>query len=282
MPVKHYKPVTAGRRLSSVDTFEDITKTKREKALILHKKKHSGRSGGKITVRHQGGGSKKQIRLVDFHREKFDVPAKVVAIEYDPSRNARLALLRYEDGEKRYMVAPIGLKIGAMVVSSKNKGEIKVGNRFPLEFIPVGVEVYDIELQAGKGAQMVRSAGAMAQLMAVEGPYATLRLPSTEIRMVPRQCMATVGQVSNPDHRLIRWGKAGRTRHRGIRPTVRGKVMNPVDHPHGGGEGRNPIGLKHPKTPSGKPALGVKTRRHGPSDLLIVSRRKKGRFVGSQ
>ncbi len=282
MPVKRYKPNTAGRRISSVDTFEDLTSSKPLKSLTIHKKKFAGRTNGKITVRHRGGGAKQRIRLIDAKRDKFDVPAKVATIEYDPNRGARIALLFYKDGEKRYMVAPIGLKVGDSVVSSKQKGEIQLGNRFCLEHIPVGMQIYDIELQPGKGAQLVRGAGATAQLMAVEGPYATVKLPSGEIRMLFKACMGTIGQTSNPDRRLIRWGKAGRTRHRGIRPTVRGKVMNPVDHPHGGGEGKNSIGLKHPKTPSGKPALGVKTRRKQASDRLIIQRRKKGRFVGGK
>lgn len=283
MPVKRYKPTTAGRRISSVDAFEDLTAQKPLKSLTIHKKKFAGRgNGGKITVRHRGGGAQQRIRLVDAKRDKFDVPAKVATIEYDPNRGARIALLFYRDGEKRYMIAPVGLSVGDTVISSKQKGEIQTGNRFALEHIPVGIQVYDIELQPGKGAQLVRGAGSSAQLMAIEGPYATVKLPSGEIRMVLKQCMATVGQTSNPDRRLIRWGKAGRMRHRGIRPTVRGKAMNPVDHPHGGGEARNSIGLKHPKTPSGKPALGVKTRRKQASDKLIIQRRKKGRFVGGK
>jgi len=282
MPVKRYKPNTAGRRISSVDTFEDVTSSSPLKSLTIHKKKFSGRTNGKITVRHRGGGAKQRIRLIDAKRDKFDVPAKVATLEYDPNRGARIALLYYRDGEKRYMIAPIGLKVGDSVVSSKQKGEIQLGNRFCLEHIPVGMQIYDLELQPGKGGQLVRGAGATAQLMAVEGPYATVKLPSGEIRLLFKQCMATIGQSSNPDRRLIRWGKAGRTRHRGIRPTVRGKVMNPVDHPHGGGEGKNSIGLKHPKTPSGKPALGVKTRRKQASDRMIIQRRKKGRFVGGK
>lgn len=281
MPVKRYNPTSAGRRISSVDQFSDVTRQEPERKLTIPRKRQGGRNNtGKITVRHRGGGAKRRIRLVDFKHDKFDVPAKVAAIEYDPNRGARLALLHYADGEKRYMVAPHGLEVGATVVSSRSKGEPQVGNRFPLEFIPVGMFVYDVELEPGKGGQMARGAGSMVQLMAVEGAYATLRLPSTEVRLVPRGCMATIGSASNPDRRLIRWGKAGRTRHRGFRPTVRGKAMNPVDHPHGGGEGRSPIGLKNPKTPTGKPALGVKTRRRQSSDALIVQRRKKGRFVG--
>lgn len=282
MPVKQYKPTTAGRRLSSVDTFEDVTQSKPERKLTYHLKKHAGRTKGKITVRHRGGGARQRVRLVDSKREKYDVPAIVRTIEYDPNRGARIALLSYADGEKRYIVAPIGLKVGDRVLSSLQKGEVQAGNRFPLERIPIGMQVYDVELQPRKGAQLVRGAGTAAQLMAVEGAYATVKLPSGEMRMVPKQCMATIGQVSNPDRRLIRWGKAGRTRHRGFRPTVRGKAMNPVDHPHGGGEGRNPIGLKRPKTPTGKPALGVKTRHKKASDQYIIQRRKKGRFVGGK
>lgn len=281
MGVKRYRPTTNARRISSVDDFSDVTKFSPEKKLTLHKKKFAGRTKGKITVRHHGGGAKQRIRVIDFRREKFDIPAHVVAIEYDPNRGARLALLHYADGEKRYMVAPLGLHVGAKILSSMKKGDIQTGNRFPLLSIPVGMQVYDIEIKPGKGGQIARGAGTTAQLMAVEGPYATLRLPSGEIRMVAKECMATLGQSSNPDRRLIRWGKAGRSRHRGIRPTVRGKAMNPVDHPHGGGEGRNSIGLKRPKTPTGKPALGVKTRRKQASDSLIIARRKRGRFVGS-
>ncbi len=278
MAIRKYKPTTPGRRISSVDTFSDITKKKPEKSLLKKRKQQAGRnSQGKITVRHRGGGAKRHVRVIDFKRTKFDVPATVASIEYDPGRGARIALLQYADGDKKYMVAPIGLKVGDKVVSSKNKGEIKVGNRFPIENIPAGIGVYNIEIEPGKGGQMVRGAGTTAQIMAVEGKNATLKLPSGEVRMVPRSCMATIGQTSNPDRRLIRWGKAGRMRHRGIRPTVRGKVMNPVDHPHGGGEGSNPIGLKHPKTPTGKPALGVKTRRKKTSDKLILQRRKKRR-----
>lgn len=280
MPVRKYNPTTPGRRISSVDAFSDITKSSPEKKLTKFRKKWAGRTNGKITVRHKGGGARRRIRLLDSKRTKFDIPAKVAAIEYDPGRGARLALLHYADGEKRYMLAPQGLKVGAQVISSQKRGEIKAGNRYPLELIPVGIPVHDIELQPGKGGQMARGAGASVQIMAVEGPYATLKLPSGEIRQVSKRCLATIGHVSNPDYRLIRWGKAGRSRHRGIKPTVRGKVMNPCDHPHGGGEGSNPIGLKRPKTPTGKPALGVKTRRKKASDNLILQRRKKGRFVG--
>lgn len=280
MPVKQYKPTTNGRRISSVDTFEDVTRSFPERKLTIHRKKHAGRSNGKITVRHRGGGADRRIREVDYKRDKYGIPATIFSIEYDPNRGARLALLHYADGEKRYMIAPVGLNTGDRIVSSKEKGDIKTGNRFQLQHIPIGIMLYDIELQPGKGGQLVRGAGTNAQLMAVEGGFATVKLPSGEMRMLPKACMATIGQASNPDRRLIRWGKAGRTRHRGFRPTVRGKAMNPVDHPHGGGEGRNSIGLKRPKTPTGKPALGVKTRRRQASDKLIIERRKKGRFVG--
>ncbi len=274
MPVKRYKPTSAGRRRSSVDTFSDVTKTKPEKSLLVAKKQKAGRSSqGKITVRHRGGGSRRHVRVIDSRRDKFDVPATVLALEYDPNRGARLMLLMYADGEKRYSLASHGMKVGTVISSSRKKAEIVEGNRLPLSMIPIGMPVHDIELQPMQGGCLMRAAGASAQLMAVEGPYATLKLRSGEIRLLPKECMATIGQVSNPDYRLIRWGKAGRMRHRGIRPTVRGKAMNPVDHPHGGGEGRNPIGLKRPKTPTGKPALGVKTRRKQASDLFILRRR---------
>jgi large subunit ribosomal protein L2 len=276
MPIKVYKPVTLGRRLSSVDAFEDITKWEPEKSLIQPRKKRGGRNAqGKITVRHRGGGAAQYVRTVDFRREKYDVPAKVAAIEYDPLRGARIALLNYKDGEKRYMVAPLDLKVGDEIVSSKNQVEIKAGNRMPLSQIPIGIQVHSIELLPGSGGKVARGAGNAAQFMAVEGKYAQLKLPSGEIRMFIKDCMATVGTVGNPDHRLVRWGKAGRTRHRGRRPQVRGKVMNPVDHPHGGGEGKHPIGLKYPKTKWGKHALGVKTRdRKKGSSKFIVKRRK--------
>lgn len=274
MPVKRYKPTSAGRRRSSVDTFSDVTKTTPEKSLLVSKKQQAGRSRhGKISVRHRGGGSRRHIRVLDSRREKLDVPATVHAVEYDPNRGARLMLLIYADGEKRYSIAPQNMRVGTVIVSSREKGEVADGNRFPLERIPIGMLVHDVELRPGQGGRLMRAAGTSAQLMAVEGPYATLKLRSGEVRLVPKECMATIGQVSNPDYRLIRWGKAGRMRHRGIRPTVRGKAMNPVDHPHGGGEGRNPIGLKGPKTPTGRPALGVKTRRKRSSDRFILHRR---------
>lgn len=276
MPIKKYRPTSPGRRISSVQDFSDITTNEPEKSLIIPRKQLAGRLNGKITVRHQGGGEKQYVRIVDFIRDKFDIPAKVATIEYDPGRGARISLVVYSDGEKRYIVAPDGLKVGSTIVSSKEKAEISVGNRLPLEKLPVGVMVHSVELQPGKGGQIGRGAGVSIQLMAVEGPYATLRLPSGETRNVPKAAMATIGTVSNPDWRLVRWGKAGRMRHRGIRPTVRGKAMNPVDHPHGGGEGKHPIGMKYAKTKWGKHALGVKTRKnHRASNALIIQRRKK-------
>ncbi len=276
MPVKHYKPRTAGRRGATVDAFDDITKKRPEKSLVFYRKERAGRNvAGKITVRHRGGGAKRLVRTVDFRRDKFDIPAIVRAIEYDPNRNARLALLEYTDHEKRYIIAPHGVKVGETLVSSRSGGEIKVGNCLPLERIPIGTMVHAIELEPGSGAQLARAAGTAVPLVAIEGRFAHLKLPSGEVRMVPKECLATIGQASNPDAWLVRLGKAGRTRHLGIRPTVRGKAMNPVDHPHGGGEGKHPIGLKHPKTPWGKPALGVKTRQAGKaSDKLILKRRK--------
>ena len=276
MPIKQHRPVTKGRRLSSVQDFSDITRKEPEKSLIVARKEFAGRSGGKITVRHKGGGEKQYVRIVDFRRDKLDIPARVDSIEYDPNRGARISLVIYKDGEKRYVITPDGLKVGDVIVSSKKEADIKIGNRLPLEKIPVGTMVHAVELQEGKGGQLGRGAGALIQIMALEGPYATLKLPSSEVRSVPKECMATIGVVSNPDWHLVRWGKAGRTRHRGIRPTVRGKVMNPVDHPHGGGEGKHPIGLPYAKTKWGKHAMGVKTRRKNrPSDRLILERRKK-------
>lgn len=278
MGIKIYKPITAGRRKSSVDDFKDITNHKPEKSLLTIKKRTGGRnSQGKITVRHIGGGARQYYRLVDFKRDKFDIPAKVVSIEYDPNRSARIALLHYKDGEKRYIIAPCNLKVNDQIISSKkNEVDILPGNAMPLSRIPAATFIYNIELIPGKGGEIARSAGVGVQLMGIEGKYAQLKLPSGEIRLVAKECMATIGQVSNPDYRLIRWGKAGRTRYLGIKPTVRGKVMNPCDHAHGGGEGRNPIGLKHPKTPWGKPALGVKTRdRKKKSNKFIIARRKK-------
>ncbi|MCX6746370.1 MAG: 50S ribosomal protein L2 [Candidatus Parcubacteria bacterium] len=278
MGVKKYKTNDAARRDSSVDDFSDLTAKKPQKKLILIKKKTGGRNvTGKITVRHIGGGAKRYIRIIDFKRDKFDVPGLVKTIEYDPNRGARLALILYQDGEKRYIIAPNDLKVGAEIISTKEK-EIKInpGNALPLKKIPVGTRVYNIELTPGKGGQLVRGAGNSAQLMALEGNYALIKLPSSEVRKVLKECLATIGTASNPEFMTIRWGSAGRIRNLGIRPSVRGKVMNPVDHPHGGGEGKHPIGLKYPKTPWGKHALGVPTRKPQKySDKFIINRRKK-------
>jgi large subunit ribosomal protein L2 len=258
--------------------FSDLTKKKPEKKLLKAKKRCSGRNNqGKITVRHRGGGTKKHIRIIDFKRDKFDIPAKVAAIEYDPNRGARIALLHYADGEKRYIIASTGLSVGDKVVSSKKQVAIKDGNAMPIKFIPPGTPVYNVELEPGRGGKIARGAGNAVYVMGVEGKYAQIKMPSREIRLIKKECLCTVGQVSNPEHIHITIGKAGRKRHLGIRPTVRGSAMNPVDHPHGGGEGNQPIGLKHPKTPWGKPALGVKTRGKKPSDKLIIQRRGKKR-----
>ena len=273
MPIKRYNPTTPGRRKSSVQSFDDVTASKPLKSLTKARKQQAGRTKGKITVRHRGGGAKRKVRVIDFKREKFDIPGTVATIEYDPNRNARIALVHYKDGEKRYILAGVGMKVGQTILSSTKKGAMQPGNRYPLELIPEGMSVYNVELQPGKGGQIVRGAGTSATFMGVDGDHAQLRLPSGEVRLVSRRNMATIGQVSNPDYRLIRWGKAGRMRHRGFRPTVRGKAMNPVDHPHGGGEGGAGIGMKHPKTPQGKPALGVKTRRKKASDKQILQRR---------
>ncbi len=275
MPLKVYKPTTSGRRKTSLVTSSDLTKKGPYKALTKEKRRKAGRnSQGKITIRHRGGGAKRRIRVVDFLRNRFGKSAKVVSLEYDPNRGARIALIQYEDGVRSYILAPDEIQTGDTVMTTLKKGEIRSGNRMPLEYIPIGVMVHDIELVSGGGGKLVRGAGTSAQIMAVDGPYAQVKMPSTEIRLFPKECFATIGKVGNIDHRLVRIGLAGRMRHKGIRPTVRGKAMNPVDHPHGGGEGRNPIGLKHPKTPWGKPALGVRTRRKKWSDHLILSRRK--------
>jgi len=275
MAIKFYKPTTSARRHTSVLDNSDVTAKRSAKSLILSKKRQAGRNNqGKITVRHQGGGSRKKVRIIDYKRDKFDIPARVKAIEYDPNRNARIALLSYRDGELRYMVAPDALKVGQEVLSSKKIIDFKAGNHLPLELIPPGMMIYNVELVPGRGGQLARSAGNSIYLMGIDNGHAQLRLPSGEVRLVPQEAMATIGTVSNPDFKNIRWGKAGRMRHRGIRPTVRGKAMNPVDHPHGGGEGHNPIGLKNPKTPWGKVALGVKTRKGGKrSDKFILRRR---------
>ncbi|SHH45690.1 50S ribosomal protein L2 [Tepidibacter thalassicus] len=276
MAIKNFKPTSPGLRQMTVLVSDEITKKEPEKSLLVSLKKHSGRNAqGKITVRHKGGGAKRKYRIIDFKRNKDGIPAKVTAIEYDPNRSANIALLAYVDGEKAYILAPNGLKVGDTVMSGEG-AEIKVGNALKLKDIPVGTLVHNVELKPGKGGQMVRSAGASAQLMAKEGKYALLRLPSGEMRLVNINCRATIGQVGNLEHFNVTIGKAGRKRHMGIRPTVRGSVMNPNDHPHGGGEGRAPIGRPTPVTPWGKPTIGYKTRKKNKaSDKLIVSRRKK-------
>ncbi len=273
MAIKVYKPITPGQRGMTGYGFEEITKSTPERSLLVIRKSHSGRNNvGKVTVRHRGGGSRRFIRLVDFKRNKLNVPAKVAAIEYDPNRTARLALLVYADGEKRYIIAPVGLKVGDMVVSGANV-DIRPGNSLPIANIPVGTMIHNIEVHPGRGGQMVRSAGASAQLLAKEGDFAQIRLPSGEVRLVRQICYATVGQVGNLDHGNIKLGKAGRKRHMGIRPTVRGTAMSPRDHPHGGGEGRQPVGMPGPKSPWGKPTRGYKTRRNKTTDKYIVRRR---------
>ena len=274
MGIKRYKPYTPSRRHMTVSTFDEITKTTPEKSLVVHLKKNSGRNAqGKITVRHKGGGAKIKYRLVDFKRNKDGIPAKVTAIEYDPNRTANIALIVYADGVKSYIIAPVGLKVGDTVMSGEN-AEVRVGNALPMRFIPVGANIHNIEMKPGKGAQLVRAAGNVAQLMAKEGKYATVKLPSGEMRLLPIDCKATIGQVGNLDNELVTIGKAGRKRHMGIRPTVRGSVMNPNDHPHGGGEGRAPVGRPSPMTPWCKPAMGYKTRKkHNASNKLIIRRR---------
>ena len=276
MGIKKYNPTTPGLRGMTVSTFEEITCTTPEKSLTVTLKKHSGRnSRGKITVRHRGGGYRPKYRIIDFKRDKDGIPGTVATIEYDPNRSANIALINYADGEKRYIVAPNKLKVGDVIVSGAD-ADIKVGNALPVANIPVGTVVHNIELQPGKGAQMVRSAGNGAQLMAKEGKYASLRLPSGEVRKVRLECRATIGEVGNIDHQNIQIGKAGRKRHMGIRPTVRGSVRNPNDHPHGGGEGKAGIGRVSPVTPWGKPALGYKTRKKkNQSDKYIVKRRNE-------
>lgn len=277
MAIRKFKPTSPGRRGMTGDTFEDITKDKPERALLRDMHRHAGRNAhGKITVRHRGGGSRRQYRQVDFKRDKHDIPARVVAIEYDPNRSARIALLTYADGEKRYIIAPLGLHVGDSVLSGPN-AEVRLGNSLPLAKMPLGTVVHNVEFREGNGAQMARSAGSSVQLLAKEGEYATLRLPSGEMRKVRQNCYAVVGQVSNLDHSNIKLGKAGRKRHMGIRPTVRGSAMSPRDHPHGGGEGRQPIGKPGPRSPWGKPTLGKKTRNNKRSDQFIVRRRSKKR-----
>ena len=279
MGIKKYGPYTPSRRHMTGSDFSEITKKTPEKSLLVSKNSKAGRNNqGKITVRHHGGGGRVKYRIVDFRRNKDDMPAKVIGIEYDPNRTANIALIEYEDGTKSYIIAPQGLKDGMTVMNGPH-AEVRIGNCLPLSEIPIGESVHNVELYPGKGGQMVRSAGNSAQLMAKEGKYATLRLPSGEMRMVPVECRATIGVVGNNDHNLINYGKAGRKRHMGIRPTVRGSVMNPNDHPHGGGEGRAPIGRPGPCTPWGKPALGYKTRKKKKQSNKLIVRRCDGRAI---
>jgi large subunit ribosomal protein L2 len=275
MAVKKYKPVTPGQRGMTGYTFDEITKSTPERSLLLPLRKHGGRNSyGRVTVRHRGGGHRQAIRMVDFKREKYGIPAKVAAIEYDPNRTARLALLFYADGEKRYIVAPLDLKVGDSVMAGPT-AEIRTGNSLPISNIPVGTLIHNVELKEGRGGQLVRSAGGAAQLLAKEGDFAQVRMPSGEVRLVSQLCYATIGQVGNLDHGNIKLGKAGRKRHLGIRPTVRGSAMSPRDHPHGGGEGRQPIGKPGPRSPWGKPTLGYRTRHNKRTDQYIVRRRSK-------
>jgi large subunit ribosomal protein L2 len=276
VPIKKYKPTSPGRRGMSVSTFEEITRSTPEKSLLQPLKKHAGRNNqGRITTRHRGGGHKRMYRLIDFKRNKIGVAAKVFSVEYDPNRSARIALLQYTDGEKRYILAPLGVKVGDTLMSGPD-AEIRAGNALPLRNIPLGTQVHNVELNPGQGGKMVRSAGASAQVLAKVGEEVQLRMPSGEVRIVRMDCMATLGQVGNVDHQNITIGKAGRNRYLGKRPTVRGSVMNPRDHPHGGGEGKAPIGGQ-PKTPWGKPAMGYRTRRNKSTDKFIVRRRGTGR-----
>jgi len=276
MPIRNFRPTSPGRRNSSGFTFEEITKKKPEKSLLVSKKRSSGRGHGKISVRRRGGGHKRQIRIVDFKREKIGVPGNVAAIEYDPNRSARLALIFYADGEKRYILAPDGLSVGAQILAGDD-APISIGNSLPLSRIPIGTPVHNVEMQPGRGGQLGRSAGVDIRLMARDQGYALLRMPSGEMRQVLEQCSATIGTVGNAEHGQIKLGKAGRNRHRGRRPQVRGSAMNPVDHPHGGGEGKAPVGMAGPKTPWGKPALGFRTRRNKQTSKYIVRRRDQGR-----
>ena len=277
MAVKKYKPTTPGRRDMTSYTFEEITRSTPEKSLLKVNRKRGGRNNyGRITVRHRGGGSKRKIRVVDFKRDKVGIPAQVATIEYDPNRTARLALLHYADGEKRYILAPIGVRVGDTLESGP-EADIRPGNALPIANIPTGTMIHNLEMKEGKGGQMVRSAGAAAQLLAKEGDYAQVRLPSGEVRLVRQVCYATIGQIGNVDHGNIRLGKAGRKRNKGIRPAVRGSAMSPRDHPHGGGEGRSPIGMPSPKSPWGQKTLGYRTRRNKTTDKYIVRRRRKKR-----
>ena len=276
MAIKIYKPTTPSRRNMTGYSFDEITKDKPERSLIVLRKAHAGRDNkGRISVRHQGGGERQYIRIVDFKRNKIGIPARVSAIEYDPNRTARLALLVYADGEKRYIIAPLGLKVNDAVMAGPT-AEIRPGNSLPISSIPVGTMIHNIEMKEGKGGQLVRSAGTSAQLLAKEGDYAQVRMPSGEVRLIRQMCYATVGQVGNTDHSNIKLGKAGRKRHMGIKPTVRGTAMSPRDHPHGGGEGRQPTGMPGPKTPWGKPTRGYRTRRNKGSNQYIVRRRNAG------
>ena len=273
MPIKIYKPTSPGRRGMSAPTFEELTKSKPEKSLTMSLKRKAGRNfRGKITVRHRGGGAQRQLRIIDFKRNKFGVPGKVHSIEYDPNRSARIALIHYVDGEKRYILAPVGLTVGSTIMSGPGS-EIRPGNAMPMRSMPTGTVIHNIEMKQGKGGQLVRSAGASAQLMAKEGDLVLIRMPSGEMRRVHADCVATIGQVGNEDHSNIKLGKAGRNRHLGKRPSVRGSAMNPTDHPHGGGEGKAPIGMPGPKTPWGKPALGYRTRHNKSTNKWIVKHR---------
>jgi len=275
VPIKEYKPTSPGRRGGTGSTFEEITKWSPEKSLVRPLKSKAGRNNqGRITVRHRGGGAKRMYRVIDFKRDKRDMPGEVIAIEYDPNRSSRIALIQYTDGERRYILSPIGLKVGDKIIAGE-KADIKVGHCMPLKSIPTGTSIHNIEMSIGKGGQLVRSAGAVAQLMAKEGDYALIRMPSSELRKIRLECYATIGQIGNADHQHIKLGKAGRKRHMGIRPTVRGSAMTPRDHPHGGGEGRCPIGMPGPKTPWGKPTLGYRTRKNKRTSNMIVRRRDK-------
>jgi large subunit ribosomal protein L2 len=275
VPIKDYKPTSPGRRGMTGSTFEEITKRRPEKSLVSPLKSKGGRNNkGRITVRHRGGGAKRMYRTIDFKRDKRDMAGEVIAIEYDPNRSSRIALIQYTDGERRYILSPVGLKVGDKILAGE-KAEIKLGHCMPLKSIPTGTSLHNIEMYAGRGGQLVRSAGGVAQLMAKEGDYGLIRMPSSELRKVRLECYATIGQIGNLDHQHIKIGKAGRKRNMGIRPTVRGSAMTPRDHPHGGGEGRSPVGMPGPKTPWGKPTLGYRTRKNKRTDKMIVRRRNK-------
>lgn len=274
MGIKKYKPTSPGRRWMSGSSFEEVTRGRPERSLLRPRKQRAGRNNqGRVTTRHRGGGAKRAYRVVDFKRDKYGIPARVAAIEYDPNRSARLALLYYLDGEKRYILAPEGLRVGDAVVSSRQAAEIRVGNAMPLRYLPLGTQVHNLELNLGRGGQLVRAAGTSAQIMAKEGNYAHLRMPSGEVRLIHLDCMGTIGVVGNAEHSLVTLGKAGRKRYLGRRPSVRGSAMTPRDHPHGGGEGRSPVGMPGPKTPWGKPTLGYRTRKNKRTDRFIVRRR---------